>query len=391
MKILYVCLFPIEANSSAMMRNLAVVKGLISNEHEVDFLTIPTNKYNVIISDNNFKKINIIRTKGNKAYDSITTVSYGKTKKMKEIIIGILRKVYHKLSIFNYTYRIAKEISMEDLNCLEYDIVISSSDPKTSHIAVNNLRKQGLRYKKWIQYWGDPLTLDITNKSIYPKWILKILEGWMLKQADSIVYVSPFTYKEQTTMFPDLAHKMCFYPIPYKEVKNYPQTNNSKFIVGYYGDYKSEYRDIIPLFHSCVDLNEDVDLVIMGNSDFKLPTADNVEIHPRGDVSEYEANTDLLICILNKKGTQIPGKIYHYAATNKPILVLLDGDHKEEMREYLESFNRYFICDNTTEEISKMIQDIIRSPKEYTASMDFAPEKIAENILRINDDIEAAI
>lgn len=391
MKILYVCLFPIEANSSGMMRNLAVVKGLLANKHEVDFLTIPTSRYNVIISNDDLNKINIIRTKSNRAYDSITSVGNKKTKKIKEVFINILRKVYHKLSIFDYTLKIAKDISLDDLSCSEYDIIISSSDPKTSHIAVNNLLKQGLSYKKWIQYWGDPLTLDITNKSVYPRWILKSIEKNILKKADDIIYVSPFTCKEQATLFQKLSSKMRFCPIPYKEIKTYPPTNNSKFIVGYYGAYKSSYRDIMPLFDSCVMLNKQVNLIVMGDSDHELPSADNVESYPRGNVSEYEAKTDLLICVLNKRGTQIPGKIYHYAATNKPILVLLDGEHKEEMRKYLESFNRYIICNNTVEEITESIMNMIENFKEYTPSIEFSPDKISEDILDIKSNIESEV
>lgn len=64
------------------------------------------------------------------------------------------------------------------------------------------------------------------------------------------------------------------------------------------------------------------------------------------ETEKYEEDADLLIVLLNKKGTQIPGKIYHYAGTNKPILIILDGDRKEEIKEYLSLFNRFYFCEN---------------------------------------------
>ena len=381
MKILYVCLFPIEANNSAMMRNLALVEGLIANGHEVDFLTIPVNRYNVILEDNDLNKINIIRVKGNRIYDAITSSHAREVSRIRELLIMCLRKVYHAFSVFDYTYNIAKNISIEILEEKKYDIVISSSDPKTSHIAVNNLIKQGLQYGKWIQYWGDPLTLDITNKNIYPKFYLKAIEKSILKNADSIVYVSPFTLREQKAMIPKISSKMHFQPIPYKKEKLYPNTNNTRFIVGYYGAYKSVTRDIMPLYKACTKLKEYVDLVIMGESDLKIAETENIIVNSRGDITEYEAKTDVLVCILNKKGTQIPGKIYHYAATNKPILVLIDGDNKKEMRDYLSSFNRYIICDNNEEDIINTIRKLMKSSKKYTPVKAFSPKTIAKNIL----------
>jgi len=383
MKVLFICMFPIEANNSAMMRNRALVDGLLFNNLEVDFVTIPSSKNAQVVNKNeNLDGINIIKLEGNNLYNTVTSSSENNA--IKGMAISFLRKVYHKFMIYDYTLKIAKQIHISILTNREYDLIISSSDPKTSHIAALNLMKQGLKYKKWIQYWGDPMALDITNRSIYPNLYLRNTERKLLKNADHIIYVSPLTYEAQKQIFPELASKMSFVPIPYKEQKMYPEIKKSnKLMIGYFGAYMKISRNLEPLYNTCSSLQQDVNLIIMGESDCEFAEKDNIAVFPRGDVSNYEAEAELLVCVLNKSGTQIPGKIYHYAATNKAILIILDGENKETIRNYLEPYNRYMFCDNTEEEINRVINEFIQQPIKYYPCEAFDSKKIAKKILSL--------
>ena len=71
------------------------------------------------------------------------------------------------------------------------------------------------------------------------------------------------------------------------------------------------------------------------------------------------------MCILNTSGTQIPGKIYHYAAANKPILIILDGEYKQEIFKYLNEYNRFVFCDNKVESIKESIKNICLEKVKY--------------------------
>lgn len=380
MNILIVKLSPVEGLNSSMIRTLALAKGLSSLGHKIDFITIPISNSHVKNNSRySIENINFIRASQNIIYDSI--ISEKSTNIAKKIIIKLLRKIYHAFNLYNYTYSIARKIDISILEKREYDIIISSSDPPTSHIAIKNLIKQGLKYTRWIQYWGDPMAVDITNKSIYPKQLIAMKEYNLIKSADKIVYVSPFTLKVQEKLFPKLKNKMIFLPIPYFQENICKDAVNNQFTIGYYGAYHSDVRDIMPLYNSCIKLSDIVHLDIIGDTDLNLGDAENINIYPRGDVSMYEEKADLLVCILNKRGSQIPGKIYHYAATNKPILVLLDGDYRNEMREYLESFERYIICDNSTESIIKAIINISKNQQVYYPCKFFNPETIAKKFL----------
>ena len=55
----------------------------------------------------------------------------------------------------------------------------------------------------------------------------------------------------------------------------------------------------------------------------------------------------------------------------------MDGDRKKELREYLESFNRYKLCENTEQDILKAIKDISNENVEYKPLILLSSDKIA--------------
>jgi len=367
-----------------MIRNKGLIKGLKENDFQVDFLTLPVREDDQYFDDSIdiSNHVNVIYAQDNKLYNSLVKNDKTIIGKIKRIMLPSLRKVYHSISLFDNTIHIAKKI---DLNALEidyYDLIISSSDPKTSHIAVHQLIKSGLKYGKWIQYWGDPLTLDITNKSILPNAYIKKIEKQIMSHADQIVYVSPFTLRAQKKLFPNYNYKMTFVPIPYLEEKLYDNGTSDNPKLGYFGDYNSNIRNLYPFYETCI--NGNYQCVIAGNSNLELSSSNNVTVLPRisqKQVGDYEKDCDILVCVLNKRGTQIPGKIYHFAATNKPVLVILDGEKEKEIEEYLSQFERFVMCENNIENITKAIEKIRQSNLEYHPSPYFKPQKIVKDIL----------
>ncbi|MBQ2945378.1 MAG: hypothetical protein IJD95_02285 [Clostridia bacterium] len=378
-KVLIIKLSPVGSLDSSVMRALAVVKGLVEKGFEVDMLTLQTSATH-IVNEKNYdflEKVNLIYANPNKAYDSI--VSSAKSG-LKQKLIKILRKLYHTFSLYDYTGAIAKNIKIDLLPSREYEYVVAVSDPKTTHIAAKRLIEQGLTYNKLIEYWGDPLYGDITNKSIYPGFVYKIAEKNFLKIADKIVYTSPFTLEQEQRLYPKYRDKMIFTPTAYLEEKIYPE-NEGFFTVGYYGAYPSNVRNIIPLYDACAQMGNTVALNIVGNSDLTLEETENIKVYPRGDISSFEAKTDLFVCVLNKSGTQIPGKLYHYAAYNKPVLVIEDGDFAEQMHGFIESFNRYYTCRNRKEDIIEAITRIMTSNEKWTPYKEMSADCVVEKIL----------
>lgn len=376
MDILVVKLTPIGGNASSMLRTKAMVKGLVENGHNVTFITLLDKKG--IDNDSFLQKVNFI-------YLSNPMVSnYQETmvEKNNSKRLFLIRKIWHAIIPFDSSYLLLKQLTIKALPDKKFDILISSSDPKTAHLVIKKLINEGLQYKKWIQYWGDPLTIDITSKLIFPKFVLKRLEARLFANSDKIIYVSPFTYQTQIKLFYKYASRMLFLPIPYYKELVFPNIINTKYEIGYFGDYSTTSRNIIPLINAVNNLDSSrYHLFIIGYGNIKINNSENIDCYYRKDIETFEAKTNLFICILNSSGTQIPGKIYHCAATNKPILIVLDGENGKMIKEYFLKFDRFYFCDNNEYSIIQAINIINKENKLFSPVKDFSSSIIAQKII----------
>lgn len=374
---LVVKLTPIELLDSAVMRMIGVVNGLCENGYDVTILATPffgelTHELQPCLQRS---KVIRLGSGGSTVYNSL-----GSGSKIKKSIRNILSKTARKLYPYDNSYAYLKYVNIKMLPEDQYNVVISLSDPKTSHLAVKKLIMQGFKYSKWVQYWGDPFTYDITSELIYPKFMKKSVERELMGNADRIVYVSPFTLEVQKNAFKNKADKMyCCVP-PYLKTRLVEKEENGRFDVGYFGSYMTVARNILPLYEACAEI-DDIHMTIVGNGDVTLEGKENITVLPRGEVEKMEDNTDLLVCILNSRGTQIPGKIYHYAATNKAILVITDGENGDRIREFLSEFDRYYFCKNDKDSIIKAISEIKNDTRKWTPCTAFESGSVAYNLI----------
>ena len=130
---------------------------------------------------------------------------------------------------------------------------------------------------------------------------------------------------------------------------------------GYFGDYAPVSRDLKPFYEAAKQSSIQVN--ICGSPNNLFASTDSITIYPRlplDKLKPIDDKTNVLIFLCNRKGGQIPGKIYQYSATYKTILFILDGtdEEKKVLREYFEKFNRYVFCENTVEDITRAINDI---------------------------------
>lgn len=381
MNILVIMMSSLNSINSATLRTIGLTKGLVQLGHQVTFLGMLGGSgitFHDYENDDDLNKINLIYLDGNIIKEKIWLDPSDIT--IRGRVINIIRKAYHKFSILGSTNSVAKNATSKLLDRKHYDVIISSSDPKTSHKAAHNIINSGLKYNKWIEYWGDPLASDITHRSIFPNWVLRKIERKLFSNADLIAYVSPVTLELQKYLFPNYSSKMIISTIPYLSPKYYSKESNS-YQITYIGTYNSKVRNIMPFYEALLDLDEAYTATIMGDSDLSLDSTDYVTIYPRGDASTVEANSDLLVCILNKTGTQIPGKIYHSAATNLPILIITDGEHSESIVRYLSQFDRYNFCKNNKSDILKSINSIRNAAPQEKPCKEFSPVNVANMLL----------
>lgn len=376
MKVLVINGDCVTRNSSANLCHMAYIRGLVNLGYEVTLLSADPKEYDVDKSMIIPSSVKCIYYYGTTIYEKM---SISKSKS-KEDNASLARADYSinesKLSIKSKLVNSAKNFVLSSYGIhgiyskfvkkaqkfksdTEYDIVLSLSTPVTSHLLTHNLLEAGhIKTKKWIQVWEDPWYVDVygfnEKEKIYKE------EKRLLSYAQRVCYVSPLTLKNQKEIFPESAHKMYWAPLPFY-YKNDEQgsTVNKYNNYGYFGDYAPVSRDLAPFYAAAKNIGVNVN--ICGNPSNLFAQTDKITIYPRlqlGELKPIEDKTNVLVFLCNRKGGQIPGKIYQYSATYKTILFILDGtdEEKKVLKSYFEQFNRYIFCENTVEDIERAIK-----------------------------------
>ena len=266
-----------------------------------------------------------------------------------------------------------------------YDLVVSNSSPAASHkLVLQLIADKKLSCKRWVQIWEDPWYYDLYGGHSEKE---KQEEHALLKAATEVYYVSPLTLSYQKRFFPDCAHKMKHIPLPYLEVAEDDPAAWVSGSFGYFGDYYSQTRNLLPFYEALKASGFSGS--IYGDSDLNLASTDSITVSGRVTLdvlADVQAKTEVLVHLCNLRGGQIPGKIYHYSATKKPILFILDGTGEEQdiIRSYFEQFDRYYFCKNTAESILETLQVIrsdIAAGKSWASVAAFSPKEIVSQLL----------
>lgn len=267
-----------------------------------------------------------------------------------------------------------------------YDLVISNSSPAASHKLAGQLFRSGrIQSHRWIQIWEDPWYLDLYMKK---DEAIRREEHALLCQGDEICYVSPLTLHYQQELYPDCAAKMRHIPLPYLMLQEETAEKRDKPLsFGYFGDYYTGTRDLRPFYQALRESG--IPGYIYGDSDLQLETTSQIQVHGRttlDQLAKVQACVTVLVQLCNLRGGQIPGKIYHYSATDKPILFILDGteEEKRQLRSYFEPFERYLFCENEIEDIRRameLLKHQISEGQTWAPVQAFAPQMVAKGLI----------
>ena len=400
MQILVVIGECIQTNTSANLCHLAYIRGLVSAGHEVTLLSgdgrdycldpsmviPPEVEHHTYYGVSLYEKM-AIRKKKNAAVQSpagqrIPAVSAkpGLKQRIKRRVLSL----YGVHGIYATFVRKAQKFRSET----NFDYVLSVSTPVTSHLLTHNLLKAGhIRCGHWIQIWEDPWHGDAYGFNGADK--IRAEEQRLLSFAEKVCYVSPLTLKNQQKKYPESAHKMFWQPLPfYYKADPAGQKTSDHNRYGYFGDYSPAARNLEPFYEAAKESGIEVN--ICGRPDSLFVPTEQIRIHPRlplDQLKPIEDSTNVLIFLCNRKGGQIPGKIYQYASTDKTILFIMDGtpEEQEVLREYFEKFNRFVFCQNTKEDIIRAIREIESGDLHGVENRpldDFDPAVTIEKILK---------
>lgn len=403
MKILVINGDCLQVNTSANLCHLAYIQGLLDAGHEVTLLSADGRDY---ITDESmsipkevksytyygvsfYEKLSLkkkqIQQTNNEVYKN-NHVNGGNHKNIK-FAVDFIKKRFLALYGVHGVYATFVRKAQKFESNVEYDYILSISTPVTSHLLAHNLIKAGrIKGKCWIQIWEDPWYSDAygfnSNKKIFKE------ERRLLSLAEKVCYVSPLTLKNQQKLYSESANKMYWQPLPYYyKADEEIQRAYDKNRYGYFGDYAPAARNLEPFYEAAKKCGIDVN--ICGNPNDLFVSTEHIHIHPRlplNRLKPIEDNTNVLVFLCNRKGGQIPGKIYQYSATNKTILFILDGTEEEQdvLKSYFATFNRYVFCKNTVKDISMAIQQIESGNMKNLANRpleNFNPKETIRKIL----------
>ena len=274
---------------------------------------------------------------------------------------------------------------VKQLNQKHYDLVISNSSPAASHKLVVILSdRKHISYSRWIQIWEDPWYYDLYGGHTER---IKAEEHYLLQRASEVCYVSPLTLEYQKKYYRDCSFKMHCIPLPYLAISEQDTISiEDEISFGYFGDYFSKTRNLIPFYDALK--SGKFKGYIYGDTDICLKNTDKIEISGRVTLNKLERiqrQTAVLVHVCNLRGGQIPGKIYHYSSTKKPILFILDGTEEEKkvIKSYFLKFHRYYFCENNKESIQEALLDISMNYKRYSGSRvtAFEPKVVVREFL----------
>lgn len=400
MKVLVVNGDCIQVNSSANLCHLAYIRGLVDAGHDVSLLSadgkvyqkdpnmrIPTSvrRYSYY-GMSLYERLSLKRNQMRSATAGKMVSPAGKTIKRISFLYRLKKWILSLYGVHGiyapFVRRAGRFHSDED-----YDLLISVSTPVTSHLLAYNLLQSGrIKASHWVQIWEDPWYSDAYGfngeDAVFQE------EKRLLNYAEHICYVSPLTLEKQKHLFPNSAQKMFWQPLPaYYSLESTVQESSGRLSFGYFGAYYPASRNLRP-FYEAVCLSG-IELSICGDPSSLFQPTDRIMIYPRMPLEKLhliEKATDVLVSLCNRRGGQIPGKIYQYAATDKTVLFILDGTEEEKkiLREFFEPYHRFVFCENNVEDIAAAIERIQRGELGNVVNRpltDFDPVKIVNRIL----------
>lgn len=405
MNVLYVVGACLTKNTSANMSHNSYVQGLLENGCSLDILmaqdswgaedaALPTWKEARYFRYASTSAADRLRKKFSKASPAVSQPASGGTgapsggrPSLKAAVRACIKKAFYLCCPRDPVYPLeaawlkkARSFRSDTV----YDLVVSNSSPAASHKLVQQLiETKKLRCKRWIQIWEDPWYFDLYGGHSEK---VKQEEHALLRAATEVYYVSPLTLTYQQRHYPDCANKMKHIPLPYLEVAEDDPAAWIPGSFGYFGDYYSQTRNLLPFYEALKASG--LSGSIYGSSDLALKGTDRITVSGRVTLdvlARVQERTEVLVHLCNLRGGQIPGKIYHYSATKKPIVFILDGtsEERELLRAYFGQFDRYYFCDNTTESILSAIRSVradIAAGKTWDSVEAFSPKAVVSQL-----------
>ena len=245
-----------------------------------------------------------------------------------------------------------------------YDAIITSQYPMVDGLI-------GLFIKRkhpdifWVADIGDPVCAPYNSKLKRP--IDEYFEGKIVKGADMVVVTNRnvrllLSYKygvsrKKIEIITQGFDAERFKAEAEKDVKN------EKFTMLFSGTFYRGFREPKSLIEALYRLkNLNLRLQIAGRNELFLKDFDKIKekieflgFVPYEESLKLQDKADVLVNISNKQTYQVPGKIYEYIGSRKPILNIVHDEDKDETAWFIKRYRIGVVCENRVEEIKSAV------------------------------------
>lgn len=379
-----------KANSAAI-RNNAWVSGLIELGYDVTVYTVswPKRMRSSFLMENNMAKVERTYLRD---LEVLNVTRAAKGLKRSKWIITIRHLVRDVLFFPDICKSWRKRIKSVDID--NYDIILSSSDTKSSHLAAYELVRKSKKNIYWGQIWGDPWSTDI-NIGFTHKLRAKVLEKRLIGKADCVIYVSELTKLHMQQLYSQYASKIHYVPRGFYKRVNKITSHSINYVICYTGVLSNgRIYNTLPLIKAVEEWNMRGSIKIViefyGNYDLEIIDILNrflcCQVHGNIDYEEvlmkYSVSDALLFVSNGADSTQIPGKLFDYMGTQLSIICVLDKQ-ETQLASILAKYDRCTLLNAGSDYMRVINELIVNKGKIYDVNEAFSPTAVASKILDI--------
>ena len=264
-------------------------------------------------------------------------------------------------------YPFARKALLRLLKQYQFDVVVSSHEPGVD-LMLGLLAQRKSRLPLVIDL-ADPLLAPYT-----PKWRRRLdswFEGVVLRKSTRVVLTTPHLVdvlvKRHKAV---LANKFAIIPqggavLNYKKMLKKQNADELHFV--FTGNFYQSFRNPSELARAFKKIKSHrIKLTIAGNNAAFVSMFEGIDgVNFLGAIDHFEAlklqqQADILLNIGNGQSDQLPGKVFEYLVSGKPIFHIR-GSSQDPTEFYLKDHSCAFIADNSDISICMTLERILKS------------------------------
>jgi glycosyltransferase involved in cell wall biosynthesis len=245
----------------------------------------------------------------------------------------------------------------------EYDLIISSAFPFSSHIVAYFLKKWS--HLPWIADYGDPWSILSSNPmdSYIERRILRNIDRVIVTTDEAksgYLHFYPFLEDNKVTVI-----SQGFDEERYKKIE--PVTFDT-FTIVFTGNLSYSARDPKKFFNALKRIKNDINVIITGSPSIniinyvrELGLENKVKftgIVSQEEIVALQKGASVLLSFGWKGNYQVPGKIFEYMAAKRPILHVIYDENDVGAR-IITSYNKGIVVRNEHRDIYESIEKLI--------------------------------